>query len=217
MARSKALREALPRQSPMTVMGSSISREEAADLLLRTNNWHWGEVCTWEAIEMWSALGIPCGYGKAPDRDSLREFLDRVHALNLQYICNHRLLAGTPNGWCDWQGYIHTTSGLVYWGETEAVREEWTEVADAFPFLDLRCQLWDEAGNKPLIEFTVRGGKVRTSTPRSPLLKPTSLTTLLAPHAREIVGPEAIRQAVQVLLDRQPRPTIWNRLLSNSE
>jgi hypothetical protein len=58
------------------------------------------------------------------------------------------------------------------WPSVESVFNEWCLIAEAFPFLKLTCQLFnDEVINatdsrKAVVQYTVEGGKVILSEPR---------------------------------------------------
>jgi len=88
--------------------------------------------------------------------------------LDLYYLTNERIMScwiGGPNGWCDWDGTIGCNNkNIGKWPDVEAVAAEWGLIAEAFPFLNLRCQLFDgetcEEDAKPILLFTVANGRV---------------------------------------------------------
>ena len=92
---------------------------------------------------------------------------------------------GGPHGWCDWQGQIFTNSyNIGKWPSTQEVYEEWRCIATAFPFLSLKCQLFDgetceeeERELKPIIQFNVSQGQVTLCEPEGLPYNPSSLGT----------------------------------------
>ena len=228
MARTKALSVDLPKWPAMTVMGDRITPAQAAEVIIRTTSWYGG--CNdreWERI-VWDAIGakvtITNGHAHA-NFDSIQDARDRLHTIPLEYLANQRVMSswiGGPHGWCDWSGDIHSTNyNIGKWPSVETVRAEWAAIAEAFPFLRLRCQLWSgetsEEGIRPLVEFTVARGKVRTATPRTPLLHPSTVAVdygnFFARGLRERGCDEAtLRGAIEQALDNRPRPSAWDRL-----
>lgn len=70
--------------------------------------------------------------------------------LGLDYLYTSQIASswiGGPHGWCDWNGRIFcNTYNIGKWPSTEEVTEEWTDIAEAFPFLDLTAQLISNEG-----------------------------------------------------------------------
>jgi hypothetical protein len=103
--------------------------------------------------------------------------------IELEYLNNYRIVSswvGGPHGWCNWDGTIGCNNfNIGKWPSVEDIYKEWKSIAKAFPFLDLRCQLMnheadcEESVEKPgpVIEFRVKNGKVKMSTPTKPLAK----------------------------------------------
>lgn len=102
---------------------------------------------------------------------------DDLNLLDLYYLNNHQILSswiGGPHGWCDWNGNINSSNyNIGKWPSVEDVYNEWVKIAEAFPFLDLRAQLYSgetsDHESEPLVEFTLKHGKVEMSIPSEPL------------------------------------------------
>lgn len=177
----------LPKWPAMTVQGDKVTPEQAGEILIRTNGWFGS--CNdkeWERI-VWETAGIKVsngGYG--PAWDSVLAFNQRHCVLELEYLRNARIMSswvGGAKGWCDWEGNIYSTNyNIGKWPYVEEVFEEWKRIAEAFPFLKLRCQLWSgetcEDSIRPLIEFEVKEGTVRTLEPKEALLAPTNVNVV---------------------------------------
>ena len=230
MPRRSAHQIELPKWPAMTVTGDHITPEQAAEVIIRTNEWHHG--CNdraWRRL-VWDAIGakvtVTNGHENS-DFASVEAARERLRGLRLKYLYNSRVMSswiGGPHGWCDWSGDIHSTNyNIGKWPSVEEVRADWAAIAEAFPFLRLRCQLWSgEAGVSnivPLIEFVVARGKVRTITPRTTLLYPkdlgdTHLADLFRMNRERGCAEETLHWAIQQTLDGQQRPTVWDRLVA---
>ena len=99
------------------------------------------------------------------------------------YLRNEQIWSswiGGPHGWCDWEGNIGcNTYNIGKYPDVKKVKEEWEQVAKAFPTLSLRAQLIDqeicmvgECEWKPLVEFVVSEGRVTVVEPQEPIVQP---------------------------------------------
>jgi len=171
----------------MIVHGEKVTTEQAAEILIRTDshipkpssNTHDydKQVCR--------LFGVPyngCGgekdpwppYDKAPDGfyrenwKALERLEKRMKTIPLGYLNNSRIVSswiGGPHGWCNWSGDIFSNNyNIGKWPDVEPVYEEWSAIAKAFPYLELKCQLLSgetcEPGLRPLVEYSVSKGKV---------------------------------------------------------
>lgn len=218
----------LPKWSALTVVGASVTREQAAEIIVRTNDWFLGtNDRAWEADVM-GALGVPLTRENGYTQVSWGKVVaatERLGGLSLEYLRNSRVMSawvGGPHGWCDWDGTIGSSNYNVgKWPSVKAVRAEWARIAEAFPFLDLRAQLWSgetsEEGIVPLVEFVVRRGKVRATSPKKPVGVPCQaeqLTDLRAPGRERGCDLPTLRWALGIVGDRVGRaPRDWDRLL----
>lgn len=70
--------------------------------------------------------------------------------LGLSYLYNSQIASswiGGAHGWCGWDGRIFcNTYNIGKWPSSKDVTEEWQEVAEAFPYLDLTAQLVTNEG-----------------------------------------------------------------------
>ena len=225
-----ALNIELPKWPAMTVLGDRVTPDQAAEIIIRTTEWLYG--CNdrqWEKI-VWDAIGaeveVTNGYARAT-LDSLKAAKEKFRGLQLNYLYNSRVMSswvGGPHGWCNWNGDIHSTNyNIGKWPRASEVRSEWAAIAETFPFLRLKCQLWSgetgDENNRPLVEYVVANGKVRMTAPKKPLLapyyQPTSfdLGVDFRNSKRERGCDEAtLRRAIQVTEDSGPRPSAWERL-----
>jgi hypothetical protein len=210
----------LPKWAAMTVWGTNVLREQAMEILVRTNARHArSNDRKWQTF-VWKTLGVRTEGEAEPSFDAVEAACARLRVLPLSYLANEQIMSswvGGAHGWCYWTGAIHAATYNIgkYPGTTE-VRDEWALIAEAFPFLDLQCQLWSgeasEMGTVPLVEYVVKKGKVRMVKPKRPLLVPVSFNRPFPPDERGC-NEETLREAVEVTLNAAPRPTTWEILL----
>lgn len=182
------LRRGLPKWPALVVVGEKITKEQAYEVLVRTHQWYLGtNDREWERI-VYNLLGVPMvtskdGY-KHVDHDALSRVREELQVLGLEYLNNSRVASawiGGPHGWCDWEGNIGSNNyNIGKWPSIEEVLEEWSSIAAAFPFLNLRSQLWSgetcEEGH-PVVEFVVKDGAVKLVEPQ-PMPRPTECDDL---------------------------------------
>lgn len=102
-------------------------------------------------------------------RNRISNFNNSIGKLELNYLDNNQILtcmATGPYGWCDWEGNIGcNTFNVGKWPEPIDIYEDWVIIAEAFPFLDLTCQILDQetcVNDVPIhvvIEFIIKNGK----------------------------------------------------------
>lgn len=138
-----------PSQYPaIVIVGKLITREQAAEIIIRTD-----KLISWEV------------------ETGLR--INEYKQLSLKYLYNEWITSDYvlgPHGWCDWDGNIGCSHGNIGpYPTVEWIEYEWKLLLYYFPFLELQCQLFDrevsDVGRKPLIQFNVGKGKVETILP----------------------------------------------------
>jgi hypothetical protein len=125
-----------------------------------------------DSPEAWSKI-----WEYRDNRNSEIGILETVY-LNNDQICSSWI--GGPHGWCNWDGTISACNyNIGKWPDVESVYNEWVEIAKAFPFLDLKCQLLNHEqcspemtpNPGPVIELRVKNGKVKMSIPSKVLME----------------------------------------------
>jgi hypothetical protein len=173
----------LPKWPAFAVKGEQVTEDQAHEILFRTNSWP--SSCNddeWEKIvnETTECPSYPDGAEGWREYGDLAEaWNEKYKILELEYLRNSRVMSayvGGPHGWCNWDGQIGCDSyNIGKWPSVENVYEEWSRIAEAFPYLDLRCQLWSgeqcqtDEGIRPVVEFKVKDGKVVMSLPGEPI------------------------------------------------
>lgn len=162
----------LPKWPGLLVVGDTVTKEQAAEILIRTDLFYFSSNdLQWKKM-LHNAANIKFEDEEsylATDWDSLREAKERFRVLDLEYLCNDRIAScwiGGPHGWCNWDGKIFSNNyNIGKWPNASAIYEEWEEIARAFPFLKLKSQLFDgetsTENSKPAIQFNIADGKVK--------------------------------------------------------
>src|SRR5689334_7897912 len=92
----------------------------------------------------------------------------KYECLDLSYLRNSRIVScyvNGPHGWCNWDGTIFTnTYNIGKWPNCKEVLEDWQNIAEHFPFLKLKSQLWSteqcEEGGHAVIQYNIANGTV---------------------------------------------------------
>lgn len=193
----------LPKWPALLVKGKDVTKKQAAEIIIRTDrsipNFEYAGNDRDHAKNLSALFGIPeefddgVKYPQEPTKAqkekrteemrtrwaSMERLEEKIGKLNLEYLQNSWIVSsyiGGPHGWCDWDGNVgNCATNIGKWPSVEAVTKDWTLIAEAFPFLDLECQLCNhEAGypvenqvNGPVVKFVVKKGTV-TVLPQDP-------------------------------------------------
>ncbi len=178
----------LPKWPECRVKGKTVTREQAAEIIIRTQDFWFTTNDNHFASLLYSEAGIDYVDNTYPhvNFDQVRETREKYGCLDLEYLINERICSsyiGGPNGWINWEGQIQQFGkNIGKWPSVETVYEEWVKIAEAFPFLELVCQLFSGEGceeeTNPVVEFVISGGKVELKNPGSPIfdgIKPNNI------------------------------------------
>jgi len=184
------IERSLPKWPGLLVTGKSVTREQAMEVIIRTDNLQF--ISNDQTFA--KRLNL-CVYGVAADSferyDCIRNMLkipadvydpifeyedkcrDAVKQLELSYMNNYRIVSswvGGPHGWMHWDGTVGCNNyNIGKYPSVQDVFEDLTVIAHEFSFLDMRVQLLDkeigEDGARPVVEFIVKDGTVITVEP----------------------------------------------------
>lgn len=196
----------LPKWPALIVVGKKVTTEQAAEILIRTDahlpNFKYASNDPRHEENLNALFGI------REEADLTTEYLrerwsrienlrERLGILELGYLTNNQIISayiGGPHGWCNWNGDIFTNSyNIGKWPSIKEVVTDWSIIASAFPFLDLKSQLFSgetcEPGD-PVVEFSIHAGNVDVMVPSSTLAPPVfdverDLSTLFMGNTRE--------------------------------
>lgn len=183
----------LPKWPALVVKGKKISREQAAEVIIRTDgldittNDREYELFLSELIYGTKSIDIISFYMKNYNLDfhgacveTSKHKKTNFGILDIYYLKNQRIVSTLftgPHGWCDWAGQIQTnTYNIGKYPEPQGILDEWKTIAETFPFLDLKCQLMSGEVSEnlvyPVIEYRVKNGGVKAFKPNGLLETP---------------------------------------------
>lgn len=112
-----------------------------------------------------------------PADEKLTVIKESLGILNLEYLQNEQIVSNYihgPHGWCAWDVVVRCGDYNI--GKYPSVKEifnEWPTNAKTWPFMKLRCQLWngecDNDDPHPVIEFSVDNSMISLSEPMETL------------------------------------------------
>lgn len=128
------------------------------------------------------ALGMPEEYDQGKGAydsnrfhaywEELRVWRERWGAIETQYVHNSWVSCSFvygAHGWCHPDGRIGFIDNVGKWPSVEEIREDWSMLASAFPFLDLGVTLMSgescEESTNPIVSMRVRNGSVQLIDP----------------------------------------------------
>lgn len=176
--------KSLPKWPGLLVIGKPVTKEQAMEIVLRTdrldfscNDREWSKQLNKIVYNVEST-------GRSIN-DAIKEQLgitdwneqfeyqvkqkNLLNPLELDYLQNSQIASswiGGAHGWCSWGGNI----GEVF--------NEWTIIAEAFPFLDIRSQLLNcevsgvDVEPMAVVEFVIKAGKVTMVEPQELIAMP---------------------------------------------
>lgn len=164
----------LPKWPGCIIVGNPISRDQAKEIIVRTNGYistndhQWNRAFK-EAISDPDSREFISDDGNTDYERGRLERIDfdkRYGHIWLSYLNNNRIAScyiGGPNGWVDWDGTVSMRDkNIGKWPSVDEVFNDWKRIATAFPFLNLKCWLLDreitEEGATALVEFSVANG-----------------------------------------------------------
>lgn len=177
----------------MVVIGKKITENQAKEIIIRTSglffvsNNHVFVQALYEHIfkrksQQQKYHSTICDYYTT--EKEYRSVMEKYGILyDIEYLKNGgRVVSsyiGGPHGWCNWDGTIFTNSyNIGKYPSVDRVEKEWKIIARAFPYLNLKCQLWKEEStdpdNIPVIQYNIKNGKVTVVEPEDLYVYPGS-------------------------------------------
>lgn len=167
----------LPKWPKMYVTGVSISPLQAMEIIRRTDSFFYGydgnnkELN--ELVQEMVSLPTINSYKNYEDYDSDKEKWEKnwglIHCYYVEngWISNCFILGA--HGWCHPNGKIGYSTNVGKWPDIKDIYQEWTLIAETFPYLELGITLydgeWSEEDIKPVVSMKVKNGKVNLIDP----------------------------------------------------
>jgi hypothetical protein len=220
----------LPEWPGLLIVGESVTVDQAAEIIVRTGHW---PLClndkAWvQTVDAIVGLKSDDDIGDVPEAwkehwRQRQEWNERHGILDVEYLYNSQVgsaYIGGAHGWCHWNGFIGCDSyNIGKWPSTQSVLEDWQKIAIAFPFLKLRCQLFNEENvniddvsstKRALIQYNVSGGavdvvppeKIGPAGPPGPSLDMQLVGLFTNPRRERGCTPEMLKHAIEIVRGR---------------
>lgn len=162
-----------PKWPAMVVVGKPVTKEQAMEIIIRTTDFYFStndKTFEEELNEVLFGKKFRCiDQEYFQYNNMLKDLYSELSAVpDLYYLKNDRIVScwiGGTKGWCNWNGNIFSNNyNIGKWPEADKVFKEWIKIAEAFPFLDLTCQIFagetsEDEGRNALVEYVVKDGK----------------------------------------------------------
>jgi len=180
----------------LIVVGTPVTPAQAEHILVRTNAYLMCNDHAWEKAAR-KIMGLVDMYddfdeSRREERGYLLEIINAEQAskenlgiLPLNYLYNTRIASsyiGGFHGWCNWDGAIGCADyNIGKWPNEEEITEEWAQIANAFPYLNLASQAVSMCDDDPANghvwgTWYVKDGAVTFDSGVTTLLDTSSLT-----------------------------------------
>jgi len=154
----------LEKWTRMVVIGETITTDQAAEIILRTSGLMFiTNDKDWER-QLYEKVGL--GGNEENMWKQVKYAKDLLGVLDLEYLVNRQIASSSicgPNGWCHWNGSIYADYNIGKWPTVSEVLREWKLISSEWPFLQLRCQLFNEEDVQ--VEFVINNGNVALKCP----------------------------------------------------
>lgn len=157
----------LPKWPQMVVTGTKITKEQALEIIRRTDQFLGFPMGNDRAFseKVKKTLKIPEGYSEQA------KWLEDWGYIWTEYVVNDWICSDFIDGaygWCHPDGTIGYAYNIGKWPSVSEVLKEWETLAAAFPFLEVEATLmsaeYGEVGF-PVVSFLIRNGSVELVDP----------------------------------------------------
>lgn len=185
---NKLANGSLPKWPQMLVTGKAVTVEQAKEIIFRTDEF----LTDASTYSGGNARKFNVVYRKLAGLDMLQyertaldghkftdvywdkqyELRERLKIVKTTYVENRwasSSFIGGPHGWCSPDGVISYSDNVGKWPSIEEIIEDWTTIAQAFPYLDLHVTLMSgescEDDTHPVINIRVVDGNAFAEAP----------------------------------------------------
>lgn len=182
----------LPKWPAIVVTGKKLNLEDTTEIMFRTSSFHLSSNDSSFERKFYDLFGIKYSdeggnYIKL-DYDSIESVSKFYQLLNLQYLQNNRISScwvGGPHGWLNWNGDIFCNNfNIGKWPSVEDVAKDWFAILESFPYLIIKCQLFNGESDEPyandrdkfpLVEYIIGNDIITVRKPKLELVVPIGL------------------------------------------
>ncbi len=169
----------LPKWPQMIVTGVPVTREQAEEIIFRTDDFftnlskYSGGNCHEFNNFYREIAGIqPIAVKETFDWGFQYQLRSKLRFIDTGYVFNDwgssSFIHG-PHGWCSPEGVIFFKDNVGKWPTVISIFEDWSLIAEAFPFLDLNVTLMDgessESDTFPVVNIRVVNGTATLEEP----------------------------------------------------
>ena len=169
-------KEEIPKWPGLLVVGKKITKEQAAEIIVRTNQWGLmgfsNDNDFSEKIKNIYIKTLPIEELISPIHFNYEILESKIKGLQLYHLYNDRIDScwiGGLKGWCDWDGTIFCNNYNVgKWPSYREIFDDLQAISSNFPYLNFKLQLLNyEIGEeetvklKPVLSFQVKDGGVK--------------------------------------------------------
>ncbi len=201
----------MPKWPAIVVTGDKVAPDQADEINIRTDGFYLSANDKEWSRQVCEAFGVSVDKHGYPEWESTDKARERFGILSLEYLNNFNIIScyvGGPHGWCRWDGTIfYSGHNIGKWPSCEDVGNEWALIAKTWPFLKLRCQLFnaESCGENlaPVVEYHVENGECVCRPPGAPMqvvpddMESSVRNLLFNPMRERGVSLERLRKAIK--------------------
>lgn len=173
MTRDEALNIALPKWPQCNISGKAISKEQALEIIRRTDRFFNGSYGNNREFneKAWKACHMPTDMSSSTYWEDLEKWRKKWGVVETEYIFNSWISCcwvGGVHGWCHPDGTIGFRNNIGKWPEVSDVISDFEILGREFPFLNLTVSLMDNEEDEAtctLVSMTLKDGKVEIINP----------------------------------------------------
>lgn len=179
---SEFFNRSLPKWPQLMLVGEPVTREQALNIILRTDPFMYGDGFTNHRKfqrDFYRDSGLDRGFIFEPGHpiedlprisrlgEALEHHLGRIelHYVISEWTASAFVLG--PHGFCSPEGELFFQDNVGKWPDVQDVYEDFVRLAKAFPFLDFKATLydgesceWEDRPLSPVVSFVVKDGEV---------------------------------------------------------
>lgn len=181
MTKEELMEAGLPKWPQMIVTGADISKEQALEIIRRTDGFFSNFFSN--DRDFGEKVKRAVKYPDEPEEDTtdawnkyyveLEAWKEKWGYIETEYVWNNWVSScfiGGPHGWCHPDGTIGYSMNVGKLPKVSEVYDDWTKLAEAFPFLEVEATLMSgedcEIFTEPVVSMLIRNGTVELIDPK---------------------------------------------------